>query len=65
MTELKTMLDYKVLKRPAKVDSYFARLLPYIRARIIEANVLGQTHTIKELIATAIQYKQANTAKAS
>ena len=41
MTELETMLDYKVPEGPAKVDSYFARLLPYIRARITEANVLG------------------------
>ena len=65
MTELETILDYKVPEGLAKVDSYFARLPPYIRARIIEANVLGQTHTIEELIATAIQYKQANTAKAS
>ena len=48
------MLDYKVPEGPAKVDSYFARLPPYICARIIEANVLGQTHTIKELIVTAI-----------
>ena len=48
------MLDYKVPEGLAKVDSYFARLLPYIYTRIIEANVLGQTHTIKELIATAI-----------
>ena len=59
------MLDYKVPERPAKVDSYFARLPPYICARITEANVLGQTYTIKELIAIAIRYKQANTAKAS
>ena len=59
------MLDYKVLEGPAKVDSYFARLPPYICIRIIEANVLDQTYTIKELIATAIQYEQTNTAKAS
>ena len=48
------MLDYKVLEGPAKVDSYFARLPPYIRARITEANVLGQTHTIEELMAIAM-----------
>lgn len=65
MTELETMLDYEVPEGPAKVDSYFARLPPYIRARITEANVLGQTHTIEELMATAMRYEQANTAKAS
>jgi hypothetical protein len=65
MTELETMLDYKVPEGPAKVDSYFARLPPYIRARITEANVLGQTHTIEELMATAMRYEQANTVKAS
>ena len=51
--DLEGRLSYIIKDGDAKVDSYYARLLAYIRSKILDNNALSHITTVNELIAKA------------